>query len=311
MTVRPFTASEITGTWATVLLPINADDSIDYARLRDEITYLNLSGVNGLYSGGTASEFYTLTEKEFYQVNEMMAELCESAGMPFQIGATHTSAQQCLDRVKTAAKLKPVAIQVILPDWFPLSDDEALAFLMRVAAAADPIGIVVYNPPHAKRVLAPESYQRLIDALPTLVGVKVGGGDVAWYDAMRRYQGRLSVFVPGHHLATGYQQGAAGSYSNVACLHPTGARNWFALMQEDIAAAITMQTRLQQFMDQCIMPFAHAGYSNQALDKLLAAIGGWANIGTRLRWPYRSISEEEVPRLRTVALDYVPELFTS
>ena len=35
--------------------------------------------------------------------------------------------------------------------------------------------------------------------------------------------------------------------------------------------------------------------------------GNWANIGTRLRWPYRWIPEPEVQRLRKIAEESLPE----
>jgi hypothetical protein len=44
------------------------------------------------------------------------------------------------------------------------------------------------------------------------------------------------------------------------------------------------------------------------LDKALAAIGGWAPVGTRVRWPYRSVPEERIGALRTAALTELPEL---
>ena len=63
-------------------------------------------------------------------------------------------------------------------------------------------------------------------------------------------------------------------------------------------------------MDDWIVPFRRDhGYSNPALDKLLAAIGGWGPVGTRLRRPYRWIPAEEAARLRPVARDMLPELF--
>jgi len=63
-------------------------------------------------------------------------------------------------------------------------------------------------------------------------------------------------------------------------------------------------------MDEHVVPFRRDhGYSNAALDKLLAAVGGWGPVGTRLRRPYRWISESEVPRLRDIARRDVPELF--
>ena len=43
--------------------------------------------------------------------------------------------------------------------------------------------------------------------------------------------------------------------------------------------------------------------------ELLAAIGNWSDIGTKLRWPYRSIPMDEASRLRTMAREALPELF--
>lgn len=309
--MRALTASEITGNWATLLLPINPDESIDYDRLAAEIDVLTGCGVDGIYSNGTAGEFYTQSEDEFDRVSALLAARCEEAGVPFQIGASHPSAQISLARIRRAAALKPSAIQVILADWFPLTDDEAMACLARMAEAAAPIGLVLYNPPHAKRVLRPETYACLKAGVPGLVGMKVADGDEAWYAAMRQHAAGLSIFVPGHHLATGMRQGAAGSYSNVACLSPAGAQRWYTMTQTDPDAALELERRICAFMDEHIVPFITAsGYANQAVDKLLAAIGGWADIGPRLRWPYRWIPEAEALRLRPVAHALLPELFT-
>jgi dihydrodipicolinate synthase/N-acetylneuraminate lyase len=309
--MRALTASEIAGNWATLLLPINPDESIAYDRLAAEIDALIGCGVDGIYSNGTAGEFYTQSEDEYDRVSALLAERGEAAGVPFQIGASHPCPQTSLARIRRAAALKPSAIQVILADWFPLTDDEAVDCLARMAEAAAPIGLVLYNPPHAKRVLRPETYARLKAEVPGLVGVKVADGDAAWYAAMRQHAAGLSVFVPGHHLATGVRQGAAGSYSNVACLSPAGAQRWYAMMHTDPEAALALEGRIRVFMDKRIVPFiTRAGYANQAVDKLLAAIGGWADIGTRLRWPYRWIPEAEVLHLRPAARGLLPELFT-
>jgi len=119
--------NSLRGVWATLLLPLNADDSIDVGRLETQAATLATSELDGLYAHGTAGEFQTLTEAEFDQINEVLA----GAGKPFQIGASHPSAQVQLDRVRRAAAREPGAIQVILPDWLPLNDGEVLAFLHR------------------------------------------------------------------------------------------------------------------------------------------------------------------------------------
>ncbi len=51
-------------------------------------------------------------------------------------------------------------------------------------AAPDPISLVIYNPPHAKRVLSPEDYERIAESFDRVIGAKTGGGDDRWYELM-------------------------------------------------------------------------------------------------------------------------------
>ena len=302
-------SSEIRGTWGTVLLPINTDDSIDYVRLTEQVDVFLRSGVDGIYTNGTAGEFYSQTEAEFDRVCEIVATRAAARNVPFQLGASHYSPQITLERVQRARGLHPGAIQVILPDWLKVGNDEAVAFLSRIATAAAPIGIVLYNPPHAKRVLEPADLAKLRAAVPGLIGVKVGDGAASWYAAMRLLLPDFSVFVPGHHLATGYLQGANGSYSNIACLQPKGAVRWWGLMQTDPLAALAIERKILGFFREHLAPLAAQGFSGPAIDKLLCAAGRWCPFNTRLRWPYRYLGHETALKLSSVVRTAIPELF--
>ena len=300
--------SLLKGTWATVLLPIEADESIDYSRLQADLEYLAGSGVDGIYTNGTAAEFFAQSEEEFDRISGMVAETCCRRGLPFQIGASHPCPQTSLGRLRRTVPLGPAAIQVILPDWAPPHPEEARAFLERMAEAAHPVPLVLYNPPGAKVVLRPEEYAALA---PFLAGIKVGLGDAAWFEAMRRYAPGIAIFVPGHRLATGHSMGAAGSYSNVACLQPRGAQWWHGLMQCDLPRALDIETRILRLMDGYLLPYSRQGYSDPALDKLLAAAGGWSCCGTRLRWPYRGLDRAAAASVGRAARELVPELFAT
>ncbi len=309
--MRPLAASNLRGNWATLLSAWNADDTLDLGRVSAEIDALLAARVDGIYSHGTAGEFHTQTEDEFDRVAQGLAEKCNAAGMPFQIGVSHMSAQLSRERLRRVAALAPGAVQVILPDWFPVTEDEAVAFLDGMAEVAGGIGLVLYNPPHAKRVWQPEALGRLAAQVPALIGLKTAGGDDAWYAAMREHLSRLSVFVPGHLLASGVARGAAGAYSNVACLNPAATQRWTDLMFRDLPAALEVESRLRRFMSEQIAPFiTEQGYCNAACDRLLACVGGWAEVGWRMRWPYRSIPAEEAARLRPVVRELLPEFAT-
>lgn len=303
---------QIYGNWATLLLPIDKSGAIDYGLLEAEVDYLTSGHLNGIYSNGTAGEFYTLNEQEFDSINQLLAEKCEVSDTPFQIGVSHPSAQISLERIKRARALKPSAFQLILSDWFPVTNRETIRFLEVMAGAAGDIGLVLYNPPHAKRVLEPEVWAMLKKAVPGLVGVKVfdQDGDDDWYAEMRKHGDDLSVFVPGHNLATGIAKGAQGAYSNVACLSPFGAQRWYEMMQNNLEEALEVEKDIHRFFEEYITPFiTEEQYSNQAVDKLLAAIGGWTEISPRLRWPYQWIPKEVAIDLRPKAEKMLPEFF--
>ncbi len=306
--MRPLTAETLHGNWATLLSAWNDDDSLDLGRIDAQIAALCAVPVDGIYSHGTAGEFHCQTEAEFDSVAELLAKWCNAADMPFQIGVSHPSAQIARERLRRSVALAPSAVQVILPDWFPVTDDEALAFLDGMAEVAGDIPLVLYNPPHAKRVLRPAAVGRLAARVPSLIGWKTAGGDDDWFAEMREHVPQLSVFVPGHLLASGVQRGARGAYSNVACLNPSAAQTWTDRMHDDLDGALELEGRLRTFMAEHIAPFiTRDGYCNAACDRLMALVGGWCDVGNRMRWPYRWIPTSHVPELRAALRELVPE----
>lgn len=308
--MKVLSANEIYGNWATLLLPLNNDDSINYAQLEQEIDILIAYKVDGIYSNGTAGEFYNQTEEEFDKVNTLLAAKCNAAGMPFQVGCSHMSPEISRERLKRAKALQPSAIQIILPDWFIPTMPEIIDYLKVMAEVAAPIGLVLYNPPHSKKKLQPKDFKEILDAGIPLVGCKVPGGDEQWYEEMKQLPVPFSVFIPGHHLATGVSRGAHGAYSNVACLNPLFAQQWYNSIKRGEPAAFELETRIQQFMNDCIVPYIRdKGYANQAVDKFMAAVGAWSPVSTRLRWPYKWIPEEDVAAIRQQCQQIIPEVF--
>ncbi|PZF83082.1 dihydrodipicolinate synthase family protein [Jiangella anatolica] len=307
--MKALRAVDVRGVWGTVLLPLGGDGAIDWTRLAAQVDTLLASGVDGVYAHGTAGEFHAIDEGEFDRVNEILATRCEAAGLPFQLGGSHPATPVTMGRIRRAAAVEPGAIQVILPDWVPLNDDEVVRFLAGAAEAAGPVPLVLYNPPHAKTHVGPELLARAAAATPSLIGVKMAGGDEHWYAAMTELAGDLSIFVPGHLLATGIAHGAHGSYSNVAALSPRGAVAWYRQMTTDPGGALDVEARIAELFARHVAPLQAAGLSNPALDKFLATVGDWADVGTTLRWPASSAPDDAVEPARADAHRLLPELF--
>ncbi len=310
--MKPLLSKEIFGNWATLLLTTNKNRDIDFSKLNDEINVLISSNPNGIYSNGTAGEFYSQTEEEFLEVSELLAVKCEKSSIPFQLGVNHMSPQISLQRLRMIKYLQPGAVQVILPDWFPPTMEESIIFLQKMAEEVENISLILYNPPHAKKKLQPAEWAVQKRQVPTLMGVKVSdhNSDKRWYESVRKNSEGLSVFIPGHNLATGITLGAHGAYSNVACLNPFAAQKWFNQMQSDVNSALELEERIKQFMSELIEPFiTKKFFPNHACDRFMALVGGWADIGANLRWPYKSIPKELAEPVRKKARQIIPDFF--
>ncbi|MGF1777389.1 dihydrodipicolinate synthase family protein [Vibrio nomapromontoriensis] len=295
----------ISGNWATLLLPIH-DESIDFEKLSTQIEYYIAAGVDGIYSNGTAGEFYTQTESEFQAVNCLLAEKCHQHDMPFQVGACHCHPQEALERVKFASSLTPTAIQVILPDWFPCSLDVAMVFMKAAEQAANGVSLVLYNPPHAKVRLSANELVDLYDNIHSLVGFKLPRitPDIEKSGLAKR----ASIFVAGHFLATDAYKGAKGAYSNVCCLNPKSAQKWTDDCLKLKPAALELEARIQQYMAQEIAPYiTEQGYCNAAVDKFMATLGGWSNLESTMRFPFASIPKSDIADKLIVMGELLPE----
>ena len=296
------------GIWGTILLPVGERDQIDWGALAEELDVLTASGLAGIYANGTAGEFHNQTDAEYERLVNLVAHKAQAAGMPFQIGVSHTNPRIARERLRRLQDVQPSAAQFTLPDWWAPSAPELEQFMAGLQEAAGSIPLILYNPPQAKLRLSLTQLAQLRRLAPNLVGAKLPGGDAAWYAERRRLLPDFSVFVPGHTVAFGRPLGANGAYSNVACLGPRGALHHWQLSAEAPAAAVDLERRIQQFMAEQVLPLVGShGLSHPALDKMMAEVGAWGPVRARMLWPYASAPQEAIARARAALRDLLPE----
>ncbi|MGF1735360.1 dihydrodipicolinate synthase family protein [Photobacterium satsumensis] len=301
---------KIAGNWATLLLPLNDEainnEAIDFDRLAAQIDYYIEARVDGIYSNGTAGEFYTQSEQEFEQISQLLAEKCHQAGMPFQIGASHCHPNDAVARAQFAASLKPTAIQVILPNWFPCNTETSLTFLKKVESVCNGVPLILYNPPHAKVSLSAQQLKTLFDKVETLVGFKLPR--ITEEIAATELAQEASIFVAGHFLATDAYKGALGAYSNVCCLGPKATQAWTQDCLALAPEALEVEGRIQQFMRDEIAPLIEVeGYCNAAADKFMASLGEWSGISAEMRFPFKGIPAQYRARVQAAQRELIPD----
>lgn len=298
------------GIWGAVMLPIDEHGEIDFGALAEEVEIMCASTLAGIYTNGTAAEFFNQTEAEFEKITDLVLSRAQTSGKPVQIGVSNSNPRVARDRLRRVQSLGPTGVQVTLPDWWPPSTIENTRFMDGMQEAAGETPLILYNPPHAKRQLSLREVADLRGVAPNMVGIKVKGGDEAWYAERQELLPDFSVFVAGHTVAFGRPLGADGAYSNVACLSPDGAVRYWDLIETDQAAASELEARFLAFLRSYLVPLAQAkGLSDAALDKLMAAAGGWGPMNSRLLWPYSGADGIDVEAIAEVARHELPELF--
>ena len=296
------------GIWGTILLPVDAQDQIDWGALSEELDVLVASGLHGIYANGTAGEFHNQIDAEYDRLAELVADKAHGAGMPFQIGVSNTNPRIARARLRALQALGPTGAQFTLPDWWAPSPPEVAAFVAGLQDAAQDIPLILYNPPQSKLRLSLAQIAELRAKAPNLVGAKLPGGDSDWYTQRRALLPDFSVFVPGHTVAFGRPQGADGAYSNVACLGPRGALLHWRLSGEAPEQARELEGRIQLFMARHVLPLVQRhGLAHPALDKMMAEVGGWGPVGARMLWPYASAPQDAIRNARAALRDLLPE----
>ncbi len=294
----PLTAETLRGIWPALLTPWTEAETVDEDAFAAEVRSFAQAGVHGVYTGGTAGEFYAQDEATFQQITELVCEAARPFGLPVQIGCTALSTRTVRRRIEVARHAGADGIQVALPFWLPLSDEEVLDFFDEIADAAGEVPLVLYHSGRAKRRIGPDLLARLCGRTPTLIGVKDTVSDEGDWRALRDAAPGLSFFGPDHRLLDRIRSGGRGTYSSLAGLNPKGMVRYHELCDQACwEEAATWQSAAVSLMEHVLLPMVREeGLWDSAVDRIQRVAGG-GRCGLRCAGPYRSGTGEHVQRL--------------
>ena len=287
------------GMWAG--LPVAWDDNLelDEDAYHADVKACCDAGMHGVYTGGTTGEFYAQDEALFRRIVKLTVDAAAPTATPTQAGCTALSTRLACRRIEIAAELGADGIQVALPFWLALSDDEAASFFREIAAAAGDLPIILYKTERTKRDVSVELFQWLREIAPTLIGCKFGGGgakEVAPYLAALP---DVSFFLGEHHLLDGMRLGVRGSYSSQVYLWPPVMLRYYELCRQgrwDDAKPI--QLALGRLYTEGIRSILDKGMMDSAIDRVFGSVRGFLRCGLRCQPPYVHATQEDVDALR-------------
>ncbi|HEX3659173.1 MAG TPA: dihydrodipicolinate synthase family protein [Pirellulales bacterium] len=298
------------GPWAGLPIAWTDADEFDEETYRAAVSACCRAGMPGVYTGGTTGEFYALEFDEFQRVARATVEECRAAGKPAMIGCTSTYTLGAARRAQLAAELGAAAVQVALPFWMEVADDQVVPFFREVARAAAGLPISVYETTRAKKTLSLEQHRQIKAAVPSYLMVKANAGTIGCTPAgCRALSEFVNVFVGEHLWGILGREGAQGSCSAAVYWNPPIVLElWDQVQRGDwdrVDATCAQLTALYEFFGS---KFATRGFTDSAFDHLGATAGGFVHTGLRIRGPYPAATANDVACLREWYRDHWPQM---
>jgi dihydrodipicolinate synthase/N-acetylneuraminate lyase len=310
MALPPLTRQSLRGIWGALITTWTADDRLDEKRFAAEVRAYASSGVQGVYTGGTTGEFYTQDDATFERITAIACEASHAVGVRIQAGCTALSTRTAKQRIAFAKKCGADAIQIALPFWLQLKDDEAAGFFHDVAQAAYPTPLILYHTSRAKYKFNPAQIGELAAKIPTFIGTKDGGCEVAALREMVKLAPDLAIFGGEHDMVERIGAGGHGAYSSVSGLTPHATVRLYELCAAGkFAEAAPLQKAMYDVLFSVAIPWVTGpdGLFDSAVDRILRIVGG-GDVDIRCQLPYRSGTQKHVDELRAWCKKNAPYL---
>ncbi len=306
--IKPLTRKNLRGVWSALITPWTKDDKLDQRRFVQEIQGYAGSGINGLYTGGTTGEFYAVDDATHEEMTKIACREAHAIGLPIQIGVSALSTRTVIQRIKVALKYKADAVQVALPFWLELKDDEVKRFVSEIAEAAGKTPIVLYVTVRSKRRIGPALYGQLAKEVPTFIGTKDTGADVKTVKAILRKAPDLAIFG-GENFYERIPAGGKGGYCSVTGFNAPKIVELYKLCAAGkMKEAKPLSDAVHRFLYEALVPMVKKpGLWDSAIDRIQRVAGGGV-VGLRCQSPYRSGTEKEVKKVIEWCRKNTPEL---
>jgi dihydrodipicolinate synthase/N-acetylneuraminate lyase len=302
------TRETLHGVWCALILPWTDRDELDSRRLVKEVRGYGGTGVHGVYTGGTTGEFYAQDDDTYERVTRIVCEEAHALGLPVQIGASALSTRTVRKRIRVACRAGADAIQLALPFWLEMKDDEVMQFVQDAADEAGRTPIVLYLTMRSKRKTTPEFLGEIARKVPTFIGTKDTGADIPTVQAMVKAAPGIAIFG-GEDFLERMPAGGRGGYCSITGFNAPKVVELYNLCAAGrFEEAKPLSTALRRYLHEALIPLVQKeGLWDSAVDRIQRVAGGGV-VGVRCQRPYRSGTQEHVERVIAWVRRDTPEL---
>ena len=168
----------IKGVIVPILTPVNENEFIDEAKLREQVNYVIDGGVLGILAFGSNGEFYVIDEDEMERGLKIMID--QAGGrVPVYFGIGAISTKKCCRLAKMAAACGAAGISVLQPMFLKPTEAELFLHFKTIAEAVPETPVLLYNNPgRVNYTMSAGLVERLAHEIPNIVGMKDTSGDI-------------------------------------------------------------------------------------------------------------------------------------
>lgn len=168
----------IKGVIVPILTPIDENELIDEAKLRDQVDYVINGGVLGILAFGSNGEFYAVEDEEMERGLKIMVD--QAAGrVPVYFGIGAISTKKCCRLAKMAVENGAAGISVLQPMFLKPTETELYNHFKTIAESVPQTPMLLYNNPgRVGYTMSAGLVERLAKEFDNIVGMKDTSGDI-------------------------------------------------------------------------------------------------------------------------------------
>jgi 4-hydroxy-tetrahydrodipicolinate synthase len=257
------------GVIVPILTPLDAEEKIDEAKLRQMVNFVIEGGVSGILAFGSNGEFYCIEEDE--TARGLLIILDETRKrVPVYCGIGAIQTKKCIRIAKMAAEAGADGISVLQPMFIKPNYDELRLHFLSIAEAVPDMPMLLYNNPgRAGYSISAKLVQDLAQTVKNIVGIKDSSGDMTLTCEYIRLTRSLDfkVFNGKDTLIYGaLAVGAAGCVATMANMFPrlvcTVYSEYMKRHNKESLEAQYRLTSIRMTMDQASFPVGTKDLAN-------------------------------------------------
>ena len=167
---------DIRGQVVVTVTPFLRGETPDLEEIKRQTEALCLSGTDGIFPCSSTGEYPKLSFADKLRIMRTVSET--NRGRKFLIaGACAVSLEEVKRCIDAARELAYDACLVCPPYYYPLKQEEVLAFYRDICAYAKDMRIIAYNVPFFTTEITLDTFRELL-AIPNLAGMKDSSGNL-------------------------------------------------------------------------------------------------------------------------------------